>query len=85
VELLGHRRTAGRVREVTIAGAGFLRLDVPGGRTQIVSPSSVYALHPVDEALAIGVAKSWSEEPLSPWELEKALASTRAALEEGPF
>lgn len=29
VELLGHRRLAGMVTEATIAGAGFLRIDMP--------------------------------------------------------
>lgn len=29
VELMGHQTTAGRVQEVTLAGAGFLRVDVP--------------------------------------------------------
>jgi hypothetical protein len=29
VELMGHRRLAGYVREVELAGAGMLRLDVP--------------------------------------------------------
>lgn len=30
LELMGHRRLAGYVREVELAGAGLLRLDVPG-------------------------------------------------------
>ncbi len=29
VELMGHRRLAGYLREVEIAGRGFLRLDIP--------------------------------------------------------
>jgi hypothetical protein len=29
LELMGHRRIAGRITEVTIGGAGFLRIDVP--------------------------------------------------------
>ena len=31
LEVMGHRRIAGFVREVTVAGAGFLRIDVPSG------------------------------------------------------
>lgn len=55
VELLGHRRTAGRVRAVRVAGAGMLRIDIPDtdqepARTEYVGAGSVYALHPVDEA-----------------------------------
>lgn len=30
LELMGHRRLGGYVREVTLAGAGMLRIDVPG-------------------------------------------------------
>jgi hypothetical protein len=77
VELLGHRRLAGRVREVQIAGAGFLRLDIPAagddpGRTQFVAPGSVYALHPVDETTARRAAQAWRPEPVSRWELRAA-------------
>jgi hypothetical protein len=30
LELMGHRRLGGYVSEATVAGAGFLRIDVPG-------------------------------------------------------
>ncbi len=77
VELLGHRRLAGRLTEVQIAGAGFLRLDIPahGGdpaRTQLIQPGSVYALHPVDEATARRAASSWRPAPVQRWELPAA-------------
>jgi hypothetical protein len=74
VEMLGHRRVAGRVREVQLAGAGFLRLDIPatnghGEQTQYISPSSIYAIHPVDEATAVAVAAHSRPEPVRRWEL----------------
>lgn len=74
VELLGHRRAAGRVREVQLAGAGFLRLDIPAtpghaAQTQYVSPGSVYALHPTTEAIATAAAGRFRPEPVSRWEL----------------
>jgi len=74
VELLGHRRLAGRIREVQVAGHGFLRLDIPEAgadpaRTQFVAPGSVYALHPVDEATARAAAASWRPAPVQRWEL----------------
>lgn len=77
VELLGHRRLAGRVREVQLAGAGFLRLDVPatpghGEQTQFVSPGSVYALHPTTEAIATAVAERFRPQPIQRWELPAA-------------
>lgn len=75
VEMLGHRRLAGHVQEVQIAGHGFLRLDIPEAadgdpaRTQLVAPGSVYALHPVTEATARRAAQAWRPEPVSRWEL----------------
>jgi hypothetical protein len=74
VELLGHRRLAGHVREVQVAGAGFLRLDIPPagndpGRTQFIAPGSVYALHPVTEDTARAAAAAWRPQPVQRWEL----------------
>lgn len=74
VELMGHRRLAGRVREVQIAGAGFLRLDIPAAgddpaRTQFIAPNSVYAMHPVGEATARAAAVQWRPAPVQRWEL----------------
>lgn len=37
LELMGHRRLAGHVRAVEIAGAGMLRLDVPSGCTGVAA------------------------------------------------
>lgn len=74
VELLGHRRLAGHIQEIQLAGAGFLRLDIPAegadpARTQYIAPGSVYALHPVTEATARAAARQWRPEPVSRWEL----------------
>lgn len=64
LELMGHRRLAGYVSEVEIAGQGFLRLEIPEvveddetmpAVTQFYSPSSVYALTPTTEETARGV------------------------------
>ena len=72
VELLGHRRLAARVREVQLAGAGFLRLDIPDGQTQYVGPSSVYALHPVSEDIARRFMADNRPAPVQRWELVAA-------------
>ncbi len=76
LELLGHRRLAGRVQECTIAGAAFLRIDVPKGDavdewelTQMYAPSSVYALTPVTEAVARRVAANITIEPVTRWDV----------------
>lgn len=74
VELMGHRRLGGYVTEATIAGEGFLRVEVPGPAgepiaTQFFRPGSVYALTPVTEAMARAVAASNQPQPVSRWEL----------------
>ena len=78
VELLGHRKLGGYVREVTIAGAGFLRIDVPGESvnglslikaTQYIPPSSLYCLTPTTEEMARAVATRYQPEPVQRWEL----------------
>lgn len=56
LELLGHRVVYGRLSEATIAGAGFIRIDVPGQEagstvaTQWYAPGSVYGITPMSEA-----------------------------------
>lgn len=76
VELLGHRRLGAYVTEQEIAGAGFLRLDVPGPdeaagfvATQFVQPSSVYCLTPTTEAMARAVAQHNQPVPVQRYEL----------------
>jgi hypothetical protein len=88
VEMMGHRRLAGLVQEVQLAGAGFLRLDIPAagddpGRTQYLSPGSVYALHPVDEATARQAAAAWRPAPVQRWELPAAVGDEREAVSVG--
>ena len=68
VEQLGHKRLAAYVQEVTIAGQGFLRLDVPGEgetieATQFIPPSTIYCLTPVTEELARKMAKRTEMRP----------------------
>lgn len=77
LELMGHRRLGGFVREVQVAGAGFLRIDVPGDTdgethsTQFYPPASVYCLTPVSEEAARIVAKSSRPQPVAQWEIPK--------------
>lgn len=86
VELMGHRRLAGLVREQQIAGHGFLRLDVPdvteepGDKvmaTQFYSPSSVYCITPTTEAIARKLAADNKPQPATRWELEERPALER--------
>ena len=77
LELMGHRRLAGYVTEQEIAGAGMLRIDVPGEgdevhATQFYSPSSLYCLTPVAEEVARGLAARTKPAPVRRWELPPA-------------
>jgi hypothetical protein len=74
LELLGHRRLAGWLTEQQIAGASFLRLDIPGadghpGATQLYAPGSVYAITPTTEEIARKVAARSFPAPVQRWEL----------------
>lgn len=82
VELLGHRRLGGYVREQEIAGKGFIRIDLPAteehdGATQYVNPDSLYALTPTTEAIARRIAED-APMPVTRWEL-RAIESPPAA------
>jgi hypothetical protein len=75
VEMLGHRQIIGHVDVVTIAGGGFLRVatigrDGEAGRTQLIRPASIYAMHPTDESTATAAAARWRPEPVQRWQLE---------------
>lgn len=74
LELMGHRRLAGYVREHVIGGAAFIRIDVPGEgadtvATQFYSPSAVYCMTPTTEDLARKVAKGAQPAPVTQWDL----------------
>lgn len=74
LELLGHRRMAGKVSEVELAGARFLRIDVPESSgeqalTQYYGAQSVYCLTPVTEAVARAVALNSRPAPVSRYEM----------------
>ena len=72
VELMGHRRRAGRVSEVEQYGARLLRVDIPiagedGGVTEFYGGSAIYGLHPTDEAVARAVAEQIGDpRPVAP-------------------
>lgn len=74
LELMGHRRLAGKVTEAAIGGGSFIRIDVPGKEdgvvaTQFYSPSAIYCITPTTEEIARGVAASCHMEPVHQWEM----------------
>lgn len=93
LELMGHRRLAGYVSEQEIAGAGMIRIDIPGEQglatTQLYSPSALYCLTPTTEEVARALATRHQPKPVQPWELPSASAESRTEraedFEEEPF
>jgi hypothetical protein len=79
VDVMGHQRYIGLVTEQVIAGTGFIRIDVPGNDevpawTKIVGASSIYAITPVSEEIARGMAEVTRSRPIQSYELPKQLA-----------
>ena len=75
VELMGHRRLAGLVSRVEVAGVGMIHLDVPdcdegAVATQYYSPSSLYCLTPTTEEIARGFATRNRPAPVARFELD---------------
>ena len=74
LELFGHQQLAGRVSEQTIAGTGFIRIDVPAvGEapefTRFFGPSAVYSITPVSKDVATRLVTAYRSEPISRYEM----------------
>ena len=74
LELMGHRKLAGKVTEQTIGASTFIRIDVPGGVnqpgvTQFYNPSAVYCITPTTSDIAERFARDNAPVPVSRWEL----------------
>ena len=88
VELMGHRKLAGYVKEQSIAGAGFLRLDVPGGEdgkgtSKFYAPAAVYCITPMTELLARLLALNCQPAPVQRYELPALPAAKDAEMVDG--
>jgi hypothetical protein len=70
VELMGHRRRAGRVQEVERFGAKMLRIDIPAGDafvTEFYGGSAIYAMRPATEEIARATAEAIGDpRPVAP-------------------
>ncbi len=87
LELMGHRRLAGLIKEQTIGSATFIRIDVPDGKggfnaTQFYNPSSVYCITPTSQEMAEQVAARDRPQPVSRWELQAPVAEPEITNEE---
>lgn len=78
LELMGHRRLGGYVREISMFGAAMCRIDVPKAdgdgtvATQYYGGSSIYCCTPTTEETARAVAKGAQPAPVKRWELPAA-------------
>ncbi|WP_207000657.1 hypothetical protein [Trinickia mobilis] len=89
VELFGHQRIAGRISEQTIGGCAFVRVDVPAlpaddtyiatqAFTKLYGNGAIYAMSFVDEAAALMAARQLRLQPISAFELRRALENLPA-------
>lgn len=87
VELMGHRRLAGRVSEEERFGAKMLRLDVPlaDGKfaTSWYGAAALYGVQVVSEDAARAVARANAPQPVSAWELPKPSEPVKSRAERG--
>src|SRR6185437_6905021 len=84
VEIMGHRKLAGRVTEQTIGGAALLRVDVPETSrqpafTSFVGGSAIFSLTPVTEAIARAQAERFQAAPVSVYDLPRQLLTRPTA------
>jgi hypothetical protein len=85
VELMGHRRLAGKVSEATVGGAAMLRLDVYDGDaeapcvTQFYGSSAIYCLTPTAEPLCRAFGRRYRPAPVTVYELPAAPGESRGA------
>jgi hypothetical protein len=82
LELMGHRRLAGHISEVEIAGTRFLRLTVPDAdetqpprATQDYASGAIYCITWTTEEIARKVAARSQPAPVARWELEQPAAA----------
>lgn len=76
LELFGHQRLAGKMTEQTIAGTGFIRIDVPAvdgvaEYSRIFGTAAIYGITPTSEEIARQLAKGMQATPIHAYELQR--------------
>lgn len=74
VDVMGHQRYVGHVTEQVIAGAGFVRVDVPAADgsiafSKLIGTASIYAISPVSEEIARTMASRSHQTPISRYDI----------------
>lgn len=70
LEIMGHVRFAGLIRERTIAGTGFVEIEVPAveGRSafsKVFGTNAVYCITPTTQEIARAAASEFRARPLT--------------------
>jgi hypothetical protein len=84
VEIMGHVRVAGQVREETVFGQAMIRVDVPAidghpAFTRYYHPQALYSLCPTDETTARHVAQHQRHPPIERWQLPQVKPAAPAS------
>lgn len=89
VELFGHSQIAGKVTDVQIGGAAFLRVDVPEvdgvpGFTKFYGTGAIYAITPIDESTMLAAIRAYKVEPVAKWSIQRYLPAPADDDEQDP-
>ena len=92
VELMGHRQRPGYVREVEMAGAKMLRIDIPtagGDVTEFYGAAAIYSIRPTAEEIIRDQVDRWNDpRPIRPVEYrdrDAPRALERVSVPQGAF
>lgn len=83
VELFGHQKIAGYVSEHNVAGAPFIRVDVPEtdtapAFTRMFHPNAIYCFNPCDIETMVAMVDRLEVRPIEPFEIRKMVAKISA-------
>jgi hypothetical protein len=75
LEIMGHRKLGGYLKEANIAGASFIRFDTFNetgvvAATQFYNPASIYCITPTTQEIAIAFGLRNQPAPVQKWELK---------------
>lgn len=89
VELFGHQQIAGKVSEKSMFGTTLMRIEVPATSerpafTKFYGGGAVYAITPVEQAVAVAMAEALNEPPIQEWRLKTIDTSRKLPSGDGP-
>ena len=84
IEMMGHRKIAGKISESEIGGSTLLRVDVFNGegqvdRTEYIGVGSIYCLTIVTREAAVAVAKNYTPKPSFAYDLPTSVRALPSA------